>query len=125
MPDPTLREARFYERLIEARVRCNLCAFHCLIAEGKRGVCLVRENRGGTLYTLVYGKLNATHIDPIEKKPVFHYYPGSSSFSISTPGCNFRCSFCQNYSISQAVRDHGEMDGKWFPPEETVAMAAK
>ena len=122
---PAVREAGVYRKKTGGNVLCNLCSFHCLIGDGKRGLCLVRENRGGTLYTLVYGKLNATHIDPIEKKPLFHFYPGSSSLSISTPGCNFRCSFCQNYAISQEVRDHGEINGKWVPPEEIAALAKK
>ncbi|MBI3991342.1 MAG: AmmeMemoRadiSam system radical SAM enzyme [Candidatus Omnitrophica bacterium] len=120
-----MREARFYRKEKDKKVQCNLCAFYCLIPDGKRGVCLVRENRGGVLYTLVYGKLNATHVDPIEKKPLFHFYPGSLSFSISAPGCNFRCSFCQNYAISQEVRDHGEILGKWIPPEDVVSLAKR
>src|SRR5512145_3005310 len=100
-----MREARFWEKAGEGRVRCGLCRFNCLIASGKRGRCGVRENRDGTLYSLVYGKVVAEHVDPIEKKPLFHVLPGSSSFSIATAGCNFHCRHCQNYTISQVARD--------------------
>lgn len=96
-----MKEAMFYEPETGGRVRCGLCRFHCLIADGARGICGVRENRGGTLFSLVYGKLCAENVDPIEKKPLFHVMPGSSSFSIATVGCNFHCRHCQNYSISQ------------------------
>src|SRR5665647_2578865 len=95
----------FYERESEGKVRCGLCRFNCLISDGGRGVCAVRENRGGTLYSLVYGRLCAEHVDPIEKKPLFHVMPGSRSYSIATVGCNFRCRHCQNYTISQVERN--------------------
>lgn len=85
--------------------QCGLCAHRCRIGEGQRGICRVRENRGGELYSLVYGKLAAEHIDPIEKKPLFHVFPGSLSYSIATRGCNFRCLHCQNASISQVGMD--------------------
>jgi len=100
-----MKEALFYNREADLKVLCHLCRFRCLIADGACGVCAVRENRGGTLYTLVYGNLCAEHIDPIEKKPLFHVMPGSNSYSIATPGCNFHCLHCQNYSISQVVRN--------------------
>ena len=106
-------------------VKCNLCAHHCTIALGQRGLCRVRENRDGELYSLVYGQLVAENIDPIEKKPLFHFCPGSLSYSISTRGCNFRCRHCQNSSISQVVKDD---DPTRFcrkrSPEEVVAKAA-
>ena len=102
-----MKEAMFYERLDEKKVRCFLCAHHCVIKEGKRGICSVRENRDGTLYSLVYGKLISMNIDPIEKKPLFHFLPGSTSFSIATVGCNFRCEHCQNNEISQYPKEHG------------------
>lgn len=95
-----MHEARLYTRH-EGFVQCELCAHGCKIRDGKRGLCNVRENRGGELYTLVYGKLIAEHIDPIEKKPLFHVFPGSTSYSIATRGCNFHCRHCQNSSISQ------------------------
>jgi pyruvate formate lyase activating enzyme len=93
-----------YEELSDGRVRCNLCAHRCTIADGKRGICQVRENRGGTLYTLVYGQAISQLVDPVEKKPLFHFYPGTTAYSIATPGCNFRCRWCQNWQISQMPR---------------------
>ncbi|MGB9617508.1 MAG: radical SAM protein, partial [Desulfomonilaceae bacterium] len=89
-----MKEALLYERIDGKAVRCFLCRHGCRIKDGKRGICKVRENRGGTLYTLVYDKIVSTNVDPIEKKPFFHFLPGSSSFSIAAMGCNFRCSFC-------------------------------
>lgn len=98
-----MHEAMFYTREDGGQVRCGLCRFRCLIADGKRGLCAVRENRGGVLYSLVYGKLCAGHADPIEKKPLYHFMPGSHTYSIATPGCNFRCRHCQNHAISQVA----------------------
>jgi pyruvate formate lyase activating enzyme len=120
--EDTMKEAMFYEREGEGRVRCGLCRFRCLINDGARGICNVRENRGGTLYSLVYGKLCAEHVDPIEKKPLFHVMPGSSSFSIATVGCNFRCHHCQNYSISQLKPD-APVTGAEQTPQEIVQRA--
>ncbi len=100
-----MMEAILYRKSDRDSVICNLCAHGCTIAEGKRGICGVRENRGGMLYTLVYGKLIAEHVDPIEKKPLFHFLPGSQSYSIATVGCNFRCRFCQNADIAQMPND--------------------
>lgn len=99
-----MKEALFFERGEGNTVRCNLCRFRCHIADGARGICAVRENRDGTLYSLVYGKLCAEHDDPIEKKPLFHVMPGTRSYSIATVGCNFHCRHCQNYTISQVER---------------------
>ena len=96
-----LKEALLYEKLEESKVHCFLCNHHCIISEGKFGLCSVRENLGGMLYTHAYGKVIAQHIDPIEKKPLYHFLPGSSSFSIAALGCNFQCGFCQNWQISQ------------------------
>ncbi|MGD0844347.1 MAG: AmmeMemoRadiSam system radical SAM enzyme [Geobacteraceae bacterium] len=118
-----MREAMFYEKTGGNRVRCGLCRFRCLIDEGRRGICSVRENRGGVLHTLVYGKAIAEHVDPIEKKPLFHVMPGSRSFSIATVGCNFRCLHCQNYSISQPLQDTLQITGTDLPPQEIVAKA--
>lgn len=87
-----------------------MCAHRCKIPEGSRGQCAVRENRGGTLYCLVYGRLCASHIDPIEKKPLFHFLPGSDSLSIASVGCNLFCLHCQNSSISQYPKEH-DFDG--------------
>ena len=96
-----MKKARFYEKISGGKVKCFLCAQYCTISPGKRGICAVRENRDGILYSLVYGKIIARHIDPIEKKPLFNFHPGSRSYSIATVGCNLRCMHCQNYDISQ------------------------
>ena len=96
-----MHEALFYRQEHDSKVVCGLCCHRCHIDLGKRGICGVRENIGGLLFTLVYGKLAAQHIDPVEKKPMFHFLPGSTSYSIATVGCNFQCLHCQNYSISQ------------------------
>jgi len=118
-----MMEARFYEKKKDQQVHCLLCNHHCLIKEGKRGLCGVRENREGRLYSLVYARPIATHVDPIEKKPLFHFLPGSRSFSLATAGCNFRCLFCQNADISQLPQDQGKIPGEEVPPEEIVAAA--
>lgn len=96
-----VREAKYYEKLAEKKVNCKLCPHECRVADLERGTCGVRENRGGTYYTLVYGNPCSAGIDPIEKKPLFHYYPSTTSFSVATAGCNFVCRFCQNWEISQ------------------------
>lgn len=117
-----MKEAMWYEKLEDNKVKCHLCAHRCVIREGKRGFCVVRENREGILYSLVYGKVIAEHIDPIEKKPLFHFYPGSKSFSIATVGCNFRCKHCQNYDISQMPIEQKLIPGRDISPEEIVRM---
>ncbi len=96
-----LVEAMFWEELENGKVRCLLCPHHCVIEAGKTGICRVRKNIGGKLYTLVYGKASAIAVDPIEKKPLYHFRPGSYALSLSTWGCNFRCPHCQNWEISQ------------------------
>nr|WP_291318096.1 AmmeMemoRadiSam system radical SAM enzyme [Desulfuromonas sp.] len=116
-------KAMFWEPVEGDVVRCSLCRFRCLIADGHRGVCGVRENRKGVLYTLVYGRSIAENADPIEKKPLFHYYPGSRSFSVATVGCNFRCLHCQNYEISQWPRERKDIPGRELPPEQIVREA--
>lgn len=100
-------EALLYEALENGEVQCHLCAHRCTIGNGRRGICGVRENRDGRLITLVFGKLIARSVDPIEKKPIFHMMPGSLSYSIATVGCNFRCRFCQNADIAQMPSDQG------------------
>lgn len=105
------------------RVHCYLCAHHCRLDPGERGKCGVRENREGVLYTLVYGCPVSTAIDPIEKKPLFHFLPGTLSFSLATVGCNFTCRFCQNADISQMPRDRGRIVGRSLSPEQVVAAA--
>ncbi len=105
---PPLHEAMFYKNLDKETVRCELCPHSCVLGEGGRGFCRARECRGGKLYSLVYELPCSIHVDPIEKKPMFHMLPASKSFSIATAGCNSRCKYCQNWQISQAR------------PEETV-----
>ncbi|HET9492980.1 MAG TPA: AmmeMemoRadiSam system radical SAM enzyme [Chloroflexia bacterium] len=119
------REALGYERLPDNRVRCNLCAHHCLILEGKAGICHVRVNRGGALYSLVYGRAISANIDPVEKKPLLHFYPGSTAYSIATPGCNFHCRWCQNWDISQMPREMHLVMGAEASPEQIVEEAQR
>ncbi|MBN1249240.1 MAG: AmmeMemoRadiSam system radical SAM enzyme [Anaerolineae bacterium] len=118
-----MKEAMLWESLSEDRVRCHLCAHHCVIQPDGRGICQVRENREGTLYTLVYERLIAQHVDPVEKKPLFHVFPGSRAYSVATAGCNFRCDWCQNYDISQMPRDHHRIMGQAVSPREIVDAA--
>lgn len=119
-----MMEALLYTPLENDAVRCSLCAHRCKIANNKRGICQVRENRNGTLVSLVYGKLIAQHVDPIEKKPIFHMLPGSRSYSIATVGCNFKCRFCQNAEIAQMPADHeGTVVGSAATPDAIVADA--
>jgi pyruvate formate lyase activating enzyme len=117
-------EAYLYKQLEEKKVRCNLCSHRCVIKDGRRGICNVRENDAGILNTLVYGKLIAQHIDPIEKKPLFHFLPGTPSYSIATVGCNFRCRFCQNADIAQMPSDReGTILGTRCTPGDVVDAA--
>jgi pyruvate formate lyase activating enzyme len=100
-----LHEAKLYDAFDDQSVVCNACKFYCKIKPDKIGICGVRVNRNGKLYTLVYGKASAVHVDPVEKKPLYHFLPGTEIFSMGTVGCNFGCSFCQNWDISQVTRD--------------------
>ncbi len=121
-----MQEARFYivEDQAAGMVRCNLCAHHCRIKKGRRGICGVRENRDGTLYSLVYGRLISENIDPVEKKPLFHFLPASITYSIATVGCNFHCRHCQNFEISQyPARHDGDIAGRVRAAEEVVKAA--
>jgi pyruvate formate lyase activating enzyme len=121
-----MKEAVLYEQIEEQSVRCNLCAHRCLIRPGRIGICGVRENRVGVLYTLVYDRVISAHVDPIEKKPLFHFLPGTPSFSIATVGCNFHCLFCQNWQIAQMPKDrHGLILGKKLSPDQIVRQALK
>jgi len=120
-----MKEAYLYKKLKEKKVQCQNCAHYCVIAPGKRGICGVRENIDGKLYALNYGKAIACYIDPIEKKPFFHFLPGSHSLSIATVGCNFRCLNCQNWDISQAPKPNKPVLGDDLPPEEIVKLTIK
>ncbi len=118
------KEAMLYEKLDDNRVHCVLCAHQCRISSGGFGFCGVRQNVNGTLYTLVYGEVIASHSDPIEKKPLYHFLPGTWAYSIATVGCNFKCGFCQNWQISQMTkRDGSSLGGRDFPPEAVVRQA--
>jgi len=116
-------EAMLYEKLAARRVRCSLCEHRCLIEDGKRGMCQARENRHGTLYTLVYGRAVSHDADPIEKKPLFHFYPGSSSYSVATAGCNFHCRWCHTWSMSQALHERRFDMGTRLDPTQIVDAA--
>lgn len=121
-----LHPAMLAHALADNWVRCDLCAHRCRIPPGKRGICAVRVNHDGRLFTLVYGKAIAAHVDPMEKKPLYHFLPGSLIFSIATAGCNFHCAFCQNWDISQMAKgEHGQITGEPFPPEQVVAAARR
>ncbi len=118
-----MMEAMLYEQLPQENVKCNLCAHRCVIQNSKKGICRVRENISGKLYVMNYGKLIAQHVDPIEKKPLFHFYPGSTAYSIATAGCNFQCEYCQNYDISQMPVRENRIIGRDSAPEETLIEA--
>ncbi len=121
----SLKRAVLWEPSADRKVRCKLCNWRCVIAEGKAGHCAVRKNIDGVLYSLVYYKVCSANVDPIEKKPLFHFQPGSRSFSISTPGCNFQCEFCQNWEISQQAVEEGQIEGQAYLPEDIVEAAVR
>jgi len=116
-----IREASLFEKLEKRKVKCHVCAHECTIADGKRGICGVRENRGGTLFTLIYNTVSSEAVDPIEKKPLYHFLPGTLSYSQGTIGCNFRCSHCQNWTIYQVELEQADI--MEITPEESVARA--
>ncbi|MBM4312982.1 MAG: AmmeMemoRadiSam system radical SAM enzyme [Deltaproteobacteria bacterium] len=118
-----VHEAFLYEKEADRGVKCALCAHRCRIEAGARGICGVRENREGILRSLVYGRVIAENVDPIEKKPLFHFLPGSRSFSIATAGCNFSCAFCQNHGISQLPREEHRIAGRERTPVQIVEAA--
>ncbi len=123
LAESSFKEALFYKKLDNKIVQCQLCPRRCIIPDGARGFCAVRENRGGTLYTLVYARPVAIHIDPIEKKPLFHFLPSTTAFSIATAGCNLRCKFCQNWEISQ-VRPE-EIEYTSVPVQDLIERVKK
>jgi pyruvate formate lyase activating enzyme len=118
-----MKEAMLYSPLEEGKVKCHLCSHRCVISPSKKGICGVRENREGTLFSLVFGRAISMNVDPIEKKPLFHLFPGSTSFSIATVGCNFRCLQCQNHEISQMPVDEKIINGSVVPPSKIVSLA--
>ena len=118
-----MKEAYLYKKLAKNKVRCDLCAHRCIIDDGNKGKCGVRKNTEGALYSLVYDKVISENVDPIEKKPLFHFLPGTMSLSIATPGCNFKCFFCQNWQISQMPCDYNIIDGRAISPERLVKDA--
>lgn len=115
-----VREALLYEGLTGGRVRCHVCQWRCVINPGRVGVCRVRQNRDGVLHTLNYGAASSVAVDPIEKKPLFHFYPGTDVFSVGGWGCNFHCRHCQNWQI--ACTDVPR-DSQYLSPEEQVRLA--
>ena len=120
-----LKRAVLWDEADDKKVRCKLCSFRCLISDGKLGHCRVRKNIDGVLYSLNYDKVCAANVDPIEKKPLFHFQPGSKSFSISAMGCNFHCMFCQNWQISQAAIETGQIEGEAISPQQIVDAAMR
>jgi len=113
-------EARYYKKLENGGVECELCPRHCMVTDLERGYCGVRENRGDVYYTLIYGLPCAVNIDPIEKKPLFHFHPGTNAFSLATAGCNCNCKFCQNWDISQLRPE--QTDNLDLPPKDIVQL---
>lgn len=111
------------ESLPDGTVRCGVCPHRCVVPEGRRGVCGVRENRGGILYALNYGLTAAAAVDPIEKKPLYHFLPGTEIYSFATVGCNLRCPWCQNWTLSQDPKPDRPVRGIPVTPEEHVRRA--
>ncbi len=123
-PVRRMHEAMLYDKLGNGRIRCRVCSHGCVVESGARGVCAVRENIDGTFVSLAYSRLIARDVDPIEKKPLYHFYPGTRTYSIASVGCNFTCLHCQNHYISQYSRDHGgRVVGDRIPADEVVADA--
>lgn len=118
-----LKPAVLWQTKEDNKVQCSLCSFRCLIKDGELGHCCVRKNVAGKLYSLNYDQVCAANVDPIEKKPLFHFQPGSLSFSVACIGCNFRCSFCQNWQISQAALEGNMNQGDSVAPEQIVKAA--
>jgi pyruvate formate lyase activating enzyme len=117
-----LKEARYYEPLDELKVRCQLCPHSCILQPGKLGKCQVKRNVGGKLIAVNYGLISAMHLDPIEKKPLYHFHPGAKVLSIGSVGCNLKCNYCQNHEISQVSVDE-YVGGHFYEPEKIVSLA--
>ena len=122
-PEPPLNVSYCHVSHTGSYVQCNLCPHECIIADGERGECRVRENRGGRLYSMVYGNPCAVHVDPIEKKPFYHFLPTARALSLATAGCNLRCQYCQNWTISQVGPE--KTKNADLPPEDVVELAEK
>jgi len=114
-------EAKFYQKLASRKIKCKLCPRECVVGDKERGYCGVRENHGGVYYTLVHSRVCAAHVDPVEKKPLFHYLPGSIAFSLATAGCNVNCKFCQNWDISQSRPE--QVPSEYVPPQRVAKLA--
>jgi len=125
--EPNIRQALlgepFDDPVAPSSVRCNACAHRCVLRPGRIGICGVRQNRGGWLYTTVYGQIVAAQAEPVEKKPFYHFMPGSYAYSIGTQGCNFHCAFCQNWEMSQSFREGLVPDSRDVSPDEVVEEA--
>jgi len=115
------KKAMYWDTTTDGKVSCRLCPHNCVIAPGRTGICRVRINREGVLYSAIYGEVSSIQMDPIEKKPLYHFYPGSSILSVGTVGCSFRCKFCQNYTISQNP-DHST---DFYSPKDLISLAVR
>ncbi|MDD3520366.1 MAG: AmmeMemoRadiSam system radical SAM enzyme [Actinomycetota bacterium] len=120
-----MKESYLYKRINQSKISCCLCSHRCIITNDGYGKCNVRKNIDGKLFSMNYGHIIAENIDPIEKKPLFHFLPGSLSYSIACPGCNFKCFFCQNHQISQIGKGEAENLGLYYNPEDIVEKAAR
>jgi pyruvate formate lyase activating enzyme len=120
-----VKEAFLYEKFDNKSVKCHVCSHHCLIKEQSRGICGVRVNLDGVLYALNYNKTISRAIDPIEKKPIYHFLPGTNTYSFATEGCNLKCAWCQNWEISQAMKNKDKVYGQIITPEEHVKTALR
>ncbi len=120
-----MREALFYEKLQNKKIQCHLCPLNCLIADGKTGVCKVRKNEGGKLYSLIYGVVSSIAMDPIEKKPLYNFHPGTQVLSVGTYGCNMKCGHCQNWEISH-IEGELKLEGdNLLLPEQLIDLAVQ
>lgn len=115
-------ETILYERLPGKRVQCNVCQRRCVISEDKRDYCETRLNRGGHLYSLIYGRVSTIMVSPIEKKLLLHYYPGSQWLSLGSLGCNFKCPGCQNWDIAHAKPEEGERHMRYLSPKQVIQL---
>lgn len=118
-----MRETILYDKRPNGSVRCGVCQRRCIVSPGKRGLCNTRLNDGGKLFTLVYGEVSSVAVDPIEKKPLYHFYPGTMVFSLGTLGCNFHCKHCQNWQISFARPGASSRETETLSPESAVEQA--